>query len=394
MMAVAQKKKAVFIIVDGIPYDVIKKLNTPVLDAIAAKGGMVQAFAGGEKGTYSETPTISANGYTSVLTGTWVHKHNVWDNDIKDINYNYPTIFSLLKKAAPEKTIGIFSTWLDNRTKLCGEGLPATGNLKFDYVFDGLELDTVQYPHDGNAEYIRRIDDTVSATAAKVIAEKGPDLSWVYLEHTDDMGHRYGDGDQFYTAVQEADRRIGLIWTAVQQRMVHNKEDWMVVVTTDHGRDSVSGQNHGGQTARERASWIVTNAKGLNERFTAGQVSLADIMPSIAYFMELPIPGEQARELDGTSFIGPVTAMQPVAFLDDNILVVQWKSNTRKGDEKIYVSNTNSYKTGGHDQYTLMATVPVQKEKVEIPLGDHVSGFYKIVIEAGGQMLTRWVVQQ
>src|SRR5690349_873275 len=89
LFAAAQKKKVVFMIVDGIPADLVEKVNTPNLDAIAKIGGYKRAYVGGEKGGYSQTPTISAVGYNSLLTGTWVNKHNVWDNDIKAPNYSY-----------------------------------------------------------------------------------------------------------------------------------------------------------------------------------------------------------------------------------------------------------------------------------------------------------------
>src|SRR5690606_1441915 len=91
-----QKKiKTVFIIVDGISADVIEQRSTPNLDAVAQVGGYTRAYMGGEKDGYSQTPTISAVGYNSLLTGTWANKHNVWNNAIKAPNYNYPTVFKL-----------------------------------------------------------------------------------------------------------------------------------------------------------------------------------------------------------------------------------------------------------------------------------------------------------
>ena len=107
----APEQKVVFIIVDGIANDMLKNTETPQLDAIAQDGGYTEAYVGGEKEGYSKTPTISAVGYNSLLTGVWANKHNVWGNSIKDPNYNYPTIFRLFKDVYPNKSTAIFSTW-------------------------------------------------------------------------------------------------------------------------------------------------------------------------------------------------------------------------------------------------------------------------------------------
>ncbi len=84
-------------IADGIPADLIQQLPMPNLQALSKEGGFVKAYVGGEKDGYSQTPTISAVGYNSLLTGTWVNKHNVWDNDIVAPNYNYWNIYRFFK---------------------------------------------------------------------------------------------------------------------------------------------------------------------------------------------------------------------------------------------------------------------------------------------------------
>lgn len=392
LVADAQKKKVVFVIVDGIPADLIEKVSTPALDSIAKVGGYVRAYVGGEKGGYSETPTISAVGYNSLLTGTWVNKHNVWDNDIKEPNYNYYNLFRLMETQSPKKKSAIFSTWLDNRTKLVGEGLAAAGGITIDEHVDGLEHDSTRFPHDKDALYIHKIDEEVTNRAAQYIKEEAPDLTWVYLEYTDDMGHTYGNSGRFEKSIEIMDRQIDRIWQAVQRRQTQHKEDWQIFVTTDHGRDSELGKNHGGQSDRERTTWIVTNAKGLNDYFRKNQPAVVDIMPTIVESLGLKLTRDQKMEIDGIPLTGAVSAIHPKASIDSGKITVQWKAMEPKGNVKIWVSMTNNFKTGGKDEYKMMATAPLSSESAVIDVSNTPSEFYKIVIEAPNNMLNRWIV--
>ncbi len=294
--------KAVFIILDGIPADVIERVDTPVLDEIAAAGGYARAYVGGELGGRSETPTISAPGYMSLLTATWGYKHNVWGNSRQSPDYAYWNLFRIVETVAPARRTAIFSTWLDNRTVLIGEGKPGAGDFRLDHAFDGFELDTVAFPHDAASRYILAIDEHVSTAAGAHIMANGPDLSWVYLQHTDDVAHANGDGEASAAAVRQADAQVGRIWDAVKQRQALG-EDWMIVVTTDHGRDPVTGKGHGGQSVRERTTWIATNQPRLDARFTRGTPAIVDIAPSILQHLRIAVPAAVAKEMDGVSFL-------------------------------------------------------------------------------------------
>jgi hypothetical protein len=361
------------------------------LNAISKVGGYTHAHVGGERGGYSQTPTISAVGYNSLLTGTWSNKHNVWDNDIKAPDYNYWTIFRFLETASPQKKTAIFSTWLDNRTKLVADGLPVAGNIHIDHSFDGLELDTGRYPHDGQREYLHKIDEAVATAAASYIRSDAPDLSWVYLEYTDDMGHKYGDNEKLYTAVQYMDNQVQRIWESIRYREKKFNEDWVIYITTDHGRDSVTGKGHGGQSDRERNTWIVTNAKGLNDYFFKGRPGIVDIMPTLASFLGIPISKAQLMEIDGVPLTGPLSVVSPKAVLSNNMLTLKWKALQQKGKVKIWLTPGNNFKMGGKDEYTLVAELPLDNEMAVIDVKSFHASFYKIVLEGPHNMVNIWV---
>lgn len=386
-----RQKKVVYIIADGISADAIEQANTPNLQAISRQGTYIRAYQGGEAGEYNQSPTISAVGYNNILTGVWYHKHNVPDNEIQAPNYNYPSIFRLLKNANPNKKIGIFSSWLDNRTKLIGEGLPQTANIKMDYIFDGLELDTLRYPHDKERDFMAAIDDAVSGAAARTIQENAPDLSWVYLEYTDDMGHMYGDSHQYTQAIERMDKQVGRIWQAIQTREKQYNEEWMILITTDHGRDEATGKGHGGQSYRQRSGWIVGNKAFDNAYTRLLYPSAVDMLPTIAEFMGIEVPESTKRELDGVSLLGEVAIAKPQAHSFQHTLDITWIPLKQQGEVTIWISTTNQHKEGGEDIYKQVGTFSLQDKRALISVKDIPSSFYKVVLETRENTVNRWV---
>lgn len=388
----AKSRKAVFIIVDGVPADQIERLHTPAIFEIASKGAYNRAFTGGEIGSYSETATISAIGYTNLLTSTWYNKHNVGGNSNLKPNYNYWSIFRIAKEQSKPYKTAIYSSWTDNRTVLLGEGKQETGNLKIDYVKDGYDLDTQNFPKKQKELHIFDIDEKVSEEAATGIRRDAPDLNWVYLWYTDDAGHITGNGNYFDEYVQKADAQVARIWEAVKYREANFDEEWMIVVTTDHGRTE-SGYGHGGQSRRERTTWISTNVP-VNKHFKSGQLAITDITPSICRFMDFKVPQAVLWEQDGMSFTGPTDIYNLQTSPYDNSIQLSWDCYTKKVPVTIYVACSNNFKKGRDDKWIKLGTVSSGKGKYQVDLSSLPSStFYKFVVVAPSNHLNRWVTK-
>jgi hypothetical protein len=387
-------KKVVFILLDGISYDVVRQVETPHIDRISSAGGFTKAYVGGERGTYSESPTISAVGYNSLLTGTWVNKHNVFGNNIRRPNYHYWTVFRYLRESRPDAHLAIFSTWLDNRTKLIGEGLEETGNLKMDYAFDGFELDTLAFPHDKEKRYIFEIDEWVSQEAARYILEHGPDLSWVYLQYPDDMGHQYGDSPQLFEAVREADKQTGGIYDSVLKRMEMG-ENWLIVVTTDHGRQPTTGLHHGGQSDREREIWVATNTPYLNDYFKHELIALVDVLPTMLRYLNIQVPEANLSEIDGVPLTGPISIYQPSIENIADQLVFSWSFCGEIDEEiEIWAAYGNRFRTTGEaDDYELLGKVKGSQETFSFPINQVEKEQMKVLFKGQHNMVNKWLVK-
>jgi hypothetical protein len=106
-------------------------------------------------------------------------------------------------------------------------------------------------------------DQAVTDKALEVLQNTSADFVFLHLDDPDEVGHAHGFGDQYNEALRVADRQLGQLLDAVEQQ--EQKGDYLVLVTTDHGRDS-NGRDHGSQTRSEKTIFIASN-KILNAEF-------------------------------------------------------------------------------------------------------------------------------
>lgn len=224
--------------IDGAQYQRMQELSLPSFASLQT----TRAYTGGITGASSEAATLSGPGWTSILTGVWADKHGVTSNSSGRADAKFPSLFRRVREARPQAYIASLSSWAPINTQFLPHEV--TGN---DYVVSG-----------------RSDADTVSL-AVDVIRTKPSDLLFVHLSDPDNVGHSHCFGAAYDRALQEADRRLGTLLNEVHAR-ARNGDDWLVLVTTDHGRSPPRGCHHSDQTRQEKEIFIASN-RPMNAEF-------------------------------------------------------------------------------------------------------------------------------
>jgi predicted AlkP superfamily pyrophosphatase or phosphodiesterase len=231
----SKPKKVLFLGYDGVRADAMNKAPTPAIEAITTDGGLYLAYTGGVKNTDEEQMTYSGPGWATLLTGVWADKHEFVSNGTSAKSTQTPS-FLKQAKALNYKTAS-FVNW---------------GVINNNILKD--EIDTVIDTHKEGITDAEVKDETL-----KAISTGDSDVIFVAFDDPDHAGH----GDGFSPLVQEyldqitlTDSYAKLAIEAVKARTSYAEEDWLIIITTDHGG---IGKSHGGQSSAERTIWFAIN---------------------------------------------------------------------------------------------------------------------------------------
>ena len=231
--------KVLLIGVDGVRADVLAAVPTPVMDSLAASGWYTAEAR-------TTTPSVSGPAWSSILTGVWPGKHGVVDNGFEGRQYaKYPGFLTRIERERPE--LGTFAA-LDWMPLAALEGGDPVLASPIDSIFavDGYEF--------GWAE----ADSTVASRAAQHLAVADVNAAFVYLGNPDETSHRTGSiGAEYREAIALSDRHVGWLIEALQTRPTYGEEDWLLLISTDHGRREDGG--HGGDSPEEMEIFVLAS---------------------------------------------------------------------------------------------------------------------------------------
>ena len=242
--------------IDGVRPDVLAEVPTPNLDALAASGWYTAQAR-------TTTPSVSGPSWSSMLTGVWPEKHGVTNNGFIGRDYDrWPGFLDRVERERPELATFAALDWMP-LAELPEGGPVVSAAIDQRATVDGYEL--------GWAE----ADGEVAAQAARHLAEADPDAMFVYLGNPDETSHRHASiGAEYRAAIALSDRHVGMLIDAVRGRPRVQDEDWLVLVSTDHGRREDGG--HGGDSPEEMTIFILASGLGAGGSGRADNPGQAD----------------------------------------------------------------------------------------------------------------------
>ncbi|MEC4015177.1 alkaline phosphatase family protein [Streptomyces sp. H27-D2] len=268
--AAAKVPKVLVIGLDGALLNRIKDADAPHLKALMA-GGLTAASS-----LYAKpmAETSSGPGWSTIITGVWPDKHGVRDNTFVGANYaRYPDFLTRVETAKPALSTYAVASWAP---------IPNT-------IFSSKVDTRVATPE---AEY----DTGTTARAVARLKDADPDAVFVALDNVDHAGHSSGAASQAYLdAIHGVDAQTGAIVAALRARASYGQEDWLIMVTADHGHTDAGG--HGGSSWQERQTFVIADGPGVSAGSTRHDVKIVDIAASA--LAHLGVPVDPAWGLDG-----------------------------------------------------------------------------------------------
>ena len=256
------KKKVLVVMMDGLRADAVENYRLPTL--MKLRNGTWQP---GYKGAWSDcartildTVAHSAPNHAAIATGVTAAKHRVFRNgDTPKGNWKeWPSWLHRLVKAQPDKKVLFIYAW--------GESGKIDPTPLVPMIGPGDWRNTTLYP--------------------KAITEKSsPDAIMYYINAPDGGGHGsgfYPYGNFYAYASRLADSYLAGMLDLISKRPSFAQEDWLILVTADHGGYAMG---HGQPGGHSNTVPLIVAGKDIRPGRIAGTPCVADLPVTALEFM-------------------------------------------------------------------------------------------------------------
>lgn len=244
------EKKVIVIGYDGCRADLLPLIKTSQRSAvsrlISSGGQAVFSFCGGVN--YPEKniqDSSTAPGWCSMLTGCWSDVHGITTNGVPKELQPRTLLIELVEDGICDSS-AFYVSWDGHFSRK-----------------DSTYINEKNYAKEKglNVTFKDSADDngTKKSILKDLKQEDCSDFIFSTLEYTDHAGHNFGfspSNVRYVSGFRDAENTALEIIQAINERPNYSNEDWLILITTDHGGFE---KGHGGPTMEERVTFIVSN---------------------------------------------------------------------------------------------------------------------------------------
>ena len=315
----AGERKVLSIALDGLRPDALLAANAPNVDSLVNG-----TFFGtsGPSGIFpmnaqAEHLTFSGPGWGAYMTGLHVDRHGADTNGFEQVVPGTTDWFVPLEAFNPSLNTRRVLTW-----QIASTSFPSGADIVENY------------------EYNSNGDQLMTNRVVQMMQDPATDAVMMFYSDTDTAGHTCGFSPTaacYIAAIENADGQIGQILSAMHARPNFANEDWLVIVTSDHGG---LGTDHSGGLPEQRTIPFIVAGKLATTVLPQANPRQVDVAATVLTYFGAPIPANY----DGHA-VGLTAAGQPPATLGVN-LVFNGDAEYNRG---FISNNTQQYAAGWDD---------------------------------------------
>ena len=239
------EKKAIILGYDGCRSDILAEIDEAKsgITALKNEGATLNLYyCGGVNYPEVNTQdTSTAPGWCSILTGFWADVHGITGNDITKTMDTKTLLTSLVETKLADSSVFV-TKWAghfdrENATYLDEKAYCEQNALNVTYA----KCDGDEASHAYTLEEIKKADCA--------------DFIFTVYEPTDSTGHNKGftfNNPKYKEAFKTQDAYALEAINAIKARPTYAQEDWLIIITSDHGG---IGTGHGKESIQERMTF-------------------------------------------------------------------------------------------------------------------------------------------
>jgi hypothetical protein len=286
-LAQPAERKVLTIAMDGLRPDALIAASTPNIDSLLDGSFFGTAGPSGLFATYaqSEHLTFSGPGWGAYMTGLHVDRHGADTNEFENVVPGTTDWFTPLEAFDPSLDTHRVITW-----EICHTSIPSGA-------------DTAE-----NFEYNQNGDQLMTNRVVQWMQNPPTDAVMMFYSDTDAAGHSFGfspTSPQYLAEIANVDAQIGQVMSAMAARPNFANEDWLVIITTDHGG---LGFGHSGGLPEQRTIPFIVAGRQATPILPQAHPRQVDVAATVLTYFGAPIPANYDGYAVGLSPAGPAAA--------------------------------------------------------------------------------------